>query len=238
MFAAMIERRKTSARRAPAAWLSALFYFVALSSIASTVAAEPDSDVDTQQPTRSGVPTATVPAPPPLFGFGPQQVGLVLGYGQGIKFLGSGRTEGHQVRELIILPYWQIELTRPPVESDWYKGTLGFRAEATILVNFAPRSGVAGGLGLLLRYSLTRWDPVIPYVQAGAGVIGLDFDLAKQADGLAFIPQAGLGLVYRLDPHLSFDLGFRFHHISNANTQNPNGGIDTLQVLAGAAYHF
>jgi opacity protein-like surface antigen len=97
---------------------------------------------------------------------------------------------------------------------------------------------VAGGLGLLLRYSLTRWDPIIPYLQAGAGVIGLDFDLAKQADGLAFIPQVGLGLVYRLDPHLSFDLGFRFHHISNAETQNPNGAIDTLQILAGAAYHF
>jgi opacity protein-like surface antigen len=238
MFAAMIEGRKTGARRARAAWLGALLYIVTLSSTASTVAAEPSPDVETQQPSGTGAPTTTVLVPPPLFDFGPQQVGLVLGYGQGIKFLGSGRTEGHQVRELIILPYWQIELTRPPVESDWYKGTLGFRAEATILVNFAPRSGVAGGLGLLLRYSLTRWDPVIPYVQAGAGVIGLDFDLAKQSDGLAFIPQAGLGLVYRLGPHLSFDLGFRFRHISNANTQNPNGGIDTLQVLAGAAYHF
>ena len=237
MFVAMIEGRKTGARRARAAWLAALLYIVALSSTASTVAAEPGPDVDTQPPTRAGAPTTTV-LPPPLFDFGPQQVGLLLGYGHGIKFLGSGRTEGHQVRELIMLPYWQIELTRPPVESDWYKGTLGFRAEATILVNFAPRSGVAGGLGLLLRYSLTRWDPIIPYVQAGAGVIGLDFDLAKQADGLAFIPQAGLGLVYRQGPHLSFDLGFRFHHISNAETKNPNGGIDTLQVLAGAAYHF
>jgi lipid A 3-O-deacylase len=238
MFVAMIKRRKTGARRARAAWLAALLYIVALSSTASTVAAEPGPDVDTQPPSHAGAPTTTVPVAPPLFGFGPQQVGLLLGYGHGIKFLGSGRTEGHEVRELIMLPYWQIELTRPPVESDWYKGTLGFRAEATILVNFEPRAGVAGGLGLLLRYSLTRWDPIIPYLQAGAGVIGLDFDLAKQADGLAFIPQAGLGLVYRVDPHLSFDLGFRFHHISNAETQNPNGGIDTLQVLAGAAYHF
>jgi opacity protein-like surface antigen len=238
MFAAMIERRKTGARRAPAAWLSALLCIVISSSTASTVAAEPGSDVDPQQPTRSGAPATTAPVTPPLFGFGPQQVGLVLGYGRGIKFAGSGRTEGHQVRELIILPYWQIELTRRPVEPAWYEGTLGFRAEATILVNFAPRTGVAGGLGLLLRYSWTRWDPIIPYVQAGGGVIELDFDLAKQADGFAFIPQGGLGLVYRLDPHLSFDLGFRFHHISNADTHQPNGGIDTLQVLAGAAYHF
>jgi opacity protein-like surface antigen len=238
MFAAMIERRKTSARCARAAWLSALLCIVASSLTASTVAAEPGSDVDTQPSRRSGAPTTTVPAIPPLFGYGPQQVGLLLGFGRGIKFAGSGRTEGHQVRELIMLPYWQIELTRRPVEPVWYKGTLGFRAEATILVNFEPRTGVAGGLGLLLRYSWTRWDPIIPYVQAGAGVIGLDFDLAKQANGLAFIPQAGLGLVYRLDRHFSFDLGFRFHHISNAETDKPNGGIDTLQVLAGAAYHF
>jgi len=175
---------------------------------------------------------------PAFFTLGPHQLGLMLGYGHGVGFAGSGQFEGRQVRELVILPYWQVELTRSPLEPAWYKGTLGFRAEGNILVNFEPRTGVAGGLGLLLRYSLTRWDPLIPYIQAGAGPISLGFGLYEQADGLAFIPQIGVGLVYRISPHISLDLGTRFHHISNAYTQRPNGGIDTMQILLGAAYRF
>jgi len=32
---------------------------------------------------------------------------LSLGYGHGVEFAGSGLIEGHQVRELIVLPHWQ-----------------------------------------------------------------------------------------------------------------------------------
>jgi opacity protein-like surface antigen len=175
---------------------------------------------------------------PPLFRFGPHQVGLSLGYGHGVKFAHSGVIEGHRVRELIVASHWQVDVTRRLAEHSWYGGVLALRAEGTLFVNFEPRSGVAGGLGLLLRYDFRGAGKAYPYVQAGAGVIGLDFDLADQDDGFAFIPQGGVGLVYRLSDRISFDLGVRFHHISNAYTHAPNGGIDTLQFLAGAAYHF
>lgn len=171
-----------------------------------------------------------------IFGFGPQQIGLSLGYAHGVDFANSGVIEGHRIRALVVLPHWQIDLTRQLAKRSWYGGVLSFRTEATLLVNFEPRSGVAGGLGLLLRYGFLGAGRTYPYLQGGAGVIGLDFDLADQADGLAFIPQAGVGLIHRLGDRFSLDFGFRFHHISNAYTQSPNGGIDTLQVLLGVAY--
>ena len=174
----------------------------------------------------------------PLFRFGPHQVGLSLGYGHGVKFANSGVIEGHRVRELVVAPHWQVDLTRPLAKHSWYGGVLALRTEGTLLVNFEPRSGVAGGLGLLLRYDFRGAERAHPYVHAGAGVIGLDFDLADQDDGFAFTLQGGVGLVYRMSDRISFDLGVRFHHISNANTTLPNGGIDTLQFLVGAAYHF
>ena len=174
----------------------------------------------------------------PLFRLGPQQLGLSLGYGRGVEFAGSGLIDGHRVRELIVLPHWQIDLTRPPADRPpaWYAGTLALRAEGTLLVNFSPQTGVAGGLGLLLRYQLLRWQPLVPHIEVGAGVIGLAFDLVDQADGLAFIPQGGVGIGYRVSPRLSLDLAWRFQHISNAYTHLPNGGIDSSQILLGLAY--
>jgi len=173
-----------------------------------------------------------------LFLLGSQQVGLAVGYGHGIEATGSGRFEGHEVRELIVRPHWQIELTRRPEEPAWYGGALAFRVEGTILANFRPRTGVAAGVGLLLRYNFLRWQPFAPYLQAGAGLIDLAFDLVDQADGLAFTPEAGAGFCYPISPDVSVDAGVRFHHISNANSHLPNGGIDSIQFMLGLAYHF
>ncbi len=173
----------------------------------------------------------------PFFLFGPQEVGLAAGYGHGIEATASDRLEAHEVRELVVRPHWQIELTRRPDEPAWYGGALALRLEGTILANFEPKTGVAGGAGLLFRYNFLRWQPIVPYFQAGAGVMDLAFDLVDQADGLAFTPEGGAGFCYRIGPHVAVDAGARFHHISNANSHLPNGGIDSLQFMLGLVYH-
>ena len=43
-------------------------------------------------------------------------------------------------------------------------------------------------------------------------------------------------MIRELSPTLGLDLGIRFHHISNAFTQTPNHGIDTLQLLTGLSW--
>ena len=150
----------------------------------------------------------------------------------------SGVIEGYQSRELILMLHWQMEVTREPRNKGWYRGRFGLRAEPTVIINFEPRFGHAGGLGLLLRYTFQAHEHFQPWFQVGAGFLGLDLDIADQADGFAFMPQLGFGLNYRINRHHSVDLGFRYHHISNAFTQDPNGGIDTCQLLLGYGYHF
>jgi hypothetical protein len=176
-------------------------------------------------------------ARPGLFVLGPQDVGISLGYGHGTSITTSGRIEGKNVDELVVVGHWQIELTRRPIEPAWYKGVLALRIEPLLLVNFSPRTGVAGGAGAIFRYQLTRWERTRPFVEAGAGLIGLDFDVVDQADGLAFTPTASLGVQHRLNERLSLEVVCRFQHISNAYTQRPNGGIDAFQYLLGATWH-
>lgn len=173
-----------------------------------------------------------------FFVLGAQQVGFASGYGQGVSVTTAGAYEGHDVSELVLVGHWQIDVTRPPITPAWYKGVLALRIEPSLLVNFRPRNGVAGGVAAMLRYQWTRWGGTLPYFEAGAGIIGLDFDLYEQADGLAFNPTAGVGVVQHLGEHWAVDLEVRFQHVSNAYTQYPNGGFDTFQYLAGVAYRF
>jgi len=175
---------------------------------------------------------------PRFFVLGTQQVGMTAGYGQGVSVTTAGAIEGKQVSELVLVGHWQIDVTRTPLEPAWYKGVLALRIEPSLLVNFRPRDGVAGGVAAMLRYQLTRWGDTMPYFEAGAGIIGLDFDLLEQADGLAFNPTAGAGVIHRLRGDWWLDLEVRFQHVSNAYTRFPNGGFDTFQYLAGIAYRF
>lgn len=175
---------------------------------------------------------------PRFFVLGRQQVGMAAGYGQGVSVTTAGAIEGKQVSELVLVGHWQIDVTRDPIEPAWYKGVLGLRIEPSLLINFRPRDGVAGGVAAMLRYQLTRWGDTRPYFEAGAGIIGLDFGLFEQADGLAFNPTAGAGVLRRLRGGWWLDLEVRFQHVSNAYTQIPNGGFDTFQYLAGIAYRF
>jgi hypothetical protein len=65
-----------------------------------------------------------------------------------------------------------------------------------------------------------------------AGVEGAHAEDAKPPFFTWGTQEIGLSLDY------SIELGSRFVHISNAGTQSPNRGIDTVQVLAGFAYKF
>ncbi len=177
-------------------------------------------------------------AAPDFFVIGPQQVGFAMAYGNGVEFAGSGLFEAHEIREIVLMPHWQIAFTREPIEPAWYKGRVGFRAEPTLGLAFEPHGGVYFGLTLFFRYDFVGWGRFSPYIQAGAGPLGLWLDVADQADGLAFDPQGGVGVNIRLDPRWSLDVGCRFVHISNAYTHSPNGGFDSMHVTLGLARHF
>jgi hypothetical protein len=183
-------------------------------------------------------PAIAQPSAAPLFSFGAQQIGFSTGYGQGVAITTAGAIDGQNVSELVLVAHWQIAVTRAPIDPAWYKGVLALRIEPSLLVEFGPHDGVAGGVAAMLRYELTRWGETIPYFEAGAGIIGLDFGLVEQADGLAFNPTAGIGVLRRFGDHWALDVAVRFQHVSNAYTQFPNGGFDTFQYLAGLAYRF
>jgi lipid A 3-O-deacylase len=119
--------------------------------------------------------------------------------------------------------------------------------EALLELTTAPVTDGFGsiviGPTLLLRYNFVQPDwRVVPYLQGGGGFIYNDGyrDKTQRALGQAgeFYLQATGGFHFLLNPHWSFDIEGGYIHISNAGTNERNGGINALGGSLGLTYFF
>ena len=99
------------------------------------------------------------------------------------------------------------------------------------------------GVNALIRYNFARnGSKTVPYIQAGCGIIYndayKDADQSAIGQALEFTPQAGIGLRYRVVENWTIDAEAIWHHISNANMSDRNGGINALGGLFGVTYYF
>lgn len=99
------------------------------------------------------------------------------------------------------------------------------------------------GPALLLRYNFDALGcGVVPYVQAGAGIVYNDGyrDLRYRMFGKAqeFLLQTQLGLRFALSPDLSLDVEGGWQHISNGSTAVRNGGANVFGGSVGLTYSF
>jgi lipid A 3-O-deacylase len=170
------------------------------------------------------------------FGFGKQSLGLSAGHGLALPVGGTRSPELEDIQFVYVTPRWSVGITDSLGGRSWYRGNFELLLEGTFLYLFEPKSGRAGGVAPMLRYNFLTGSRFIPFLQAGAGVIALDADLRRQADGLNFILQSGLGLHYFLSQSTALTGEWRFHHISNAGIHNRNAGINSSLFMLGVTF--
>ena len=170
------------------------------------------------------------------FGFGKQSFGLSAGHGLALPVGGTQSPELENIQFVYVTPRWGVGISDPLGGLSWYKGAFELLLEGTFLYMFEPKRGVAGGLAPVLRYNFLTGSRVIPFLQAGAGVIALDADLRRQADGLNFILQSGVGVHYFLSQSTALTGEWRFHHISNARIHDKNAGINSSLFMLGVTF--
>jgi hypothetical protein len=112
----------------------------------------------------------------------------------------------------------------------------------TAPIFFGPGAIVIGPTALL-RYNFVQPDCcLVPYLQGGGGFVYNDAYRAKPQRALGqageFYLQATGGLHFLLSPHWSFDIEGGYLHISNADTNARNGGINALGGSLGLTYFF
>lgn len=172
-----------------------------------------------------------------LFARGSQHVGVLVGYGASFQRYGGARDIDH-VRYATAAIDWGIGLTDPIFKDSLFEGNLELLVEGLAMFETQPNTGIGGGVVSLLRWNFLAGERVVPFVTAGGGFMGLDFDLASQRDGFVFSLQGGVGTHVFLTDHLALTGEWRYQHTSNARTKLPNGGLDMSVLSLGATWFF
>lgn len=110
--------------------------------------------------------------------------------------------------------------------------TLQFALEPFVNAVTKPDSGVEAGLDFFIRY-LHPLSPSVKLVsEIGSGPMYLSIDTEEQGDsGFNFLNQFGLGAQVAVGEKSALTLGYRFRHLSNAGTRQPNSGINSNALV-------
>jgi hypothetical protein len=167
---------------------------------------------------------------------GAQEWSLAVGQGTGFELLGSAGSDLEDVELAALVPRWGIGLSDPVGDGAWWRGNLELLVEGAFLYAYEPKGGFAWGGTLALRWNLFAFDRIVPFVELGAGIVDLEFDLDHQADGISFTPQGGVGFHYWVSRRTALTGEWRFHHISNADLRHHNDGINDSLFLVGVSF--
>ena len=118
------------------------------------------------------------------------------------------------------------------------RGTLEYAVEVVpALVMVRSETVFGGGLNpLLLQYNFTRGQRLVPFLQAGGGMLFTTDDIPAGTAQFNFTPQGGVGVYWLRGAEPSVVFGVRYHHISNAGRVQPNPGHNALYFYGGMSW--
>ncbi|HEX5529803.1 MAG TPA: acyloxyacyl hydrolase [Methylomirabilota bacterium] len=102
----------------------------------------------------------------------------------------------------------------------------------------SPHSATAQGLKLTGRYHFIGLGRLVPYLEATAGAGGTSLRVPEIDSTFTFVLEAGAGLSYFVTDSVALNAGYRFQHISNGHTSDPNRGFNSDSGVVGVSYHF
>lgn len=119
------------------------------------------------------------------------------------------------------------------------RGQLKFQLESFLCGVTKPNANVEAGNSFALKFGLLPEESKLqPYVKAGLGLLYMSTRTHEQSTKFNFVEYLGLGINYLLSKNTSLALETRFRHLSNANINTPNNGINSYLVLSGINYQF
>lgn len=102
----------------------------------------------------------------------------------------------------------------------------------------SPHSATAQGLKVTGRYHFIGLGRFVPYLEGTAGAGGTSLRVPEINSTFTFVAEAGAGLSYFVTDALALNAGYRFQHISNGHTSNPNRGFNSDSGVVGVSYYF
>lgn len=158
---------------------------------------------------------------------------LLTGYGITHRGFGETRTQV-QTWDAIARLGWY--LSDDIGKGSWYQGRHQLLVELPyhLAVDHGGRSMVGGYL--LGSWKFTSLNHVKPYIFAGGGPVYVGLGLPSMGAKLNFSYQGGTGVQIPIAQATMLNLEYRYHHISNAGTANPNEPLNSSKILVGVSW--
>ena len=172
----------------------------------------------------------------PRITVGTQEVGLTAGY-----LLPHRLTHDHTTKQQgpAFMPSWMMTVTDPLGDS-WYRGQVSLGAEMVYIQFQEPF--LTHGLGFTpkIKYTFVALDRIRPYAEFAGGPFWTDLagKIPEESSRFNFVLTAGFGVSYFLTNRAALNVGYRFHHISNAGTSYPNLGLNASLPFGGFSFYF
>jgi opacity protein-like surface antigen len=177
--------------------------------------------------TAEGSPTITI---------GTQEVGLTAGY-----LLPHRLRKNHTTKQegVAFMPSWMMTLSDPLGDS-WYRGQVSLGAEMVYIQFQEPILTHGFGFTPKIKYTFVALDRIRPYAEFAGGPFWTDLagNIPEESSRFNFVLTAGFGISYFLTDRAALNVGYRFHHISNAGTRYPNAGLNAGLPFGGFSFFF
>lgn len=174
----------------------------------------------------------TTPAGAAAFDTSQDRFALLTGYGQSIP--GWGKTD-QRVETIDLVPRYQHHII-DDLGSGRFAGYHSILIELPLHVVVSPGTSSMVGVNFLACYTFTAPRHLRPYLFGGGGPVYSFADIPGMGAELNGNYQFGLGLEYQLSPDNDLLLEFRYHHISNAGSEDPNDPLNSCKLLFGITF--
>ena len=162
---------------------------------------------------------------------------LLAGYGITHRGFGATRT---QVQTFDTILRYGHFLSDEVGAGSWFQGRHELLLELPLhlAIDHDGRTMTGGYILGSWKFTGLTDQKLFPYVFAGGGVVFNDLGLPTQGTRLNFSYQGGTGLQYLLRPGLALMAEYRYHHVSNAGTAEPNEPLNASKFLLGVSAFF
>jgi len=119
----------------------------------------------------------------------------------------------------------------------WY-GALEMGFEPLYQKYTEPKPAFWAGLAAVSRYHVLSVGRVVPYVELGGAAGGTDLEIPEIRSSFAFLVFGGVGASVFVSDKTALYAGYRWQHVSNGNTSQPNRGFEANVGVAGVSFYF
>ncbi|MBI1735308.1 MAG: acyloxyacyl hydrolase [Candidatus Rokubacteria bacterium] len=122
-----------------------------------------------------------------------------------------------------------------PFEAGPLFGTLELGVEPYYQRYLHPYEAYFAGLGGTVRYHFLALGRVVPYAEVMAAAGRTTLRTVEIDSEFTFLLHAGIGLALFLTDNTALYAGYRFQHVSNGNTSDPNRGFESRSGVLGVS---